>query len=71
MSIRPLLQRQATVRSLIRRRLEIQGFLEVDTPIVSRELLPEVSIDPYSGYTRHRKQVSANQSRATHEAFTR
>ena len=48
MSIRALLQRQATVRSLIRRRLEIQGFLEVDTPIVSRELLPEVSIDPYS-----------------------
>ena len=41
MSIRALLQRQATVRSLIRRRLEIQGFLEVDTPIVSRELLPE------------------------------
>ena len=48
MSVRPLLQRQATVRSLIRNRLESRGFLEVDTPIVASELLPEVSIDPYT-----------------------
>ena len=48
MSVRPLLQRQATVRSLIRNCLEGRGFLEVDTPIVATELLPEVSIDPYT-----------------------
>ncbi|MBL6711141.1 MAG: hypothetical protein ISQ10_08710 [Planctomycetes bacterium] len=48
MSVRPLLQRQARVRSLIRHRLESRGFLEVDTPIVASELLPEVSIDPYT-----------------------
>ena len=48
MSVRPLLQRQATVRSLIRNCLEGRGFLEVDTPIVASELLPEVSIDPYT-----------------------
>lgn len=48
MSVRPLLRRQATVRSLIRNRLESRGFLEVDTPIVASELLPDVSIDPYT-----------------------
>ena len=47
MPVRQLLQRQATVRSLIRHRLESRGFLEVCTPIVSNEILPEVSIDPY------------------------
>ena len=47
MPVRQLLQHQATVRSLIRHRLESRGFLEVCTPIVSNELLPEVSIDPY------------------------
>ncbi len=47
MCVRQLLQRQATVRSLIRHRLESRGFLEVDTPIVSSEILPEASIDPY------------------------
>ena len=48
MSVRPLLQRQATVRSQIRHRLENRGFLEVDPPIVASEILPEVSIDPYT-----------------------
>ena len=46
MSIRPLLQRRAAIRSSLRHQLESRGFIEVDTPVVASELLPEIYIDP-------------------------
>ena len=46
MSIRPLLQRRAAIRSSLRHQLESRGFIEVDTPVVASELLPEIYIEP-------------------------
>ena len=46
MSIRPLLHRRAVIRSSLRHQLESRDFIEVDTPVVGSELLPEIYIDP-------------------------
>ena len=46
MSIRPLLHRRAAIRSSLRHQLESRGFIEVDTPVVASDLLPEIYIDP-------------------------
>ena len=50
MSIRPLLHRRAVIRSSLRHQLESRGFIEVDTPVVGSELLPEIYIDPTEHY---------------------
>ena len=46
MSTRPLLELRAHVRSRLRRCFDELGFLEVDTPVLSSEVLPEAHIDP-------------------------
>ena len=46
MSIRLLLHRRAAIRSSLRHQLESRSFIEVDTPVVASELLPEIYIDP-------------------------
>lgn len=46
MSTRPLLTRRADVRARVRAVFDGQGFLEVDTPVLSAEVLPEAHIDP-------------------------
>ena len=45
MSIRPLLHHRAVIRSSLRHQLESRGFIEVDTPVVGSELLPEIYIE--------------------------
>ena len=44
--IRSLLEQRAWVRSSLRHVFESRGFLEVDTPVLSSEVLPEAYIDP-------------------------
>jgi len=46
MTARPILELRARIRRLIRDVFESRGFLEVDTPVLSREVLPEAHIDP-------------------------
>jgi len=44
--IRSLLEQRACVRSSLRQVFDSRGFLEVDTPVLSSEVLPEAYIDP-------------------------
>lgn len=46
MTVRPLLDLRARVRRSLRDVFERRGFVEVDTPVLSREVLPEAHIDP-------------------------
>jgi len=46
MSTRPLLELRARVRSRVRGVFDVRGFVEVDTPVLSTEVLPEAHIDP-------------------------
>jgi elongation factor P--(R)-beta-lysine ligase len=46
MTARPLLELRARLRRGIRDLLDGRGFLEVDTPVLSAEVLPEAHIDP-------------------------
>ena len=46
MSIRPILELRARVRAGLRGVFDAAGFLEVDTPVLSEEVLPEPFIDP-------------------------
>lgn len=46
MTARPVLELRARTRSALRRVFEDRGFLEVDTPVLSQEVLPEPHIDP-------------------------
>ena len=48
MSVRPLLEHRAGVRTAVRACFEGRGFVEVDTPVLSREILPEPYIEPVS-----------------------
>jgi len=46
MTARPILELRASVRQRIRNVFDGLGFVEVDTPVLSREVLPEAHIDP-------------------------
>jgi len=46
MSVRPMLEQRAGVRAALRDCLDREGFIEVDTPVLSREVLPEAHIEP-------------------------
>jgi lysyl-tRNA synthetase class 2 len=46
MTARPILELRAAVRKRIRDLFDALGFVEVDTPVLSREVLPEAHIDP-------------------------
>lgn len=46
MTARPILELRARIRRAIRDVFDRRGFLEVDTPVLSREVLPEAHIDP-------------------------
>ncbi|NBW96121.1 MAG: hypothetical protein EBR28_05185 [Planctomycetia bacterium] len=46
MPTRPILELRASLRGRLRRLFEARGFVEVDTPILSSEVLPEAHIDP-------------------------
>ena len=46
MPTRPILELRASVRSRLRGLFDAVGFLEVDTPVLSSEVLPEAHIDP-------------------------
>lgn len=46
MTVRPLLELRARVRHGLRAVFDRRGFVEVDTPVLSREVLPEAHIDP-------------------------
>jgi len=46
MTARPILELRARIRRAIRDVFDGRGFLEVDTPVLSREVLPEAHIDP-------------------------
>jgi elongation factor P--(R)-beta-lysine ligase len=46
MSIRPVLQLRADVRKRLRDVFDAAGFVEVDTPTLASEVLPEAHIDP-------------------------
>lgn len=46
MTARPILELRARVRSRLRDLFDGLGFLEVDTPVLSTEVLPEPFIDP-------------------------
>jgi len=46
MSIRPILELRASVRTALRGVFDAGGFVEVDTPVLSAEVLPEAHIDP-------------------------
>lgn len=46
MTARPILELRARVRRAVRDVFDSRGFLEVDTPALSREVLPEPHIDP-------------------------
>ena len=46
MTARPILELRASVRTRIRALFDGLGFVEVDTPVLSREVLPEAHIDP-------------------------
>ena len=46
MNARQILELRARVRAVVRGLFEARGFLEVDTPVLSGEVLPEAHIDP-------------------------
>lgn len=46
MGIRTILERRAHVRRVVRDLFDAAGFLEVDTPVLAAEVLPEAHIDP-------------------------
>jgi len=46
MTLRPLLKQRAGVRRAIREFFDARGFVEVDTPVLGVEVLPEAHIDP-------------------------
>ena len=46
MSIRPVLQLRADLRGRLREVFDSAGFIEVDTPTLALEVLPEAHIDP-------------------------
>jgi lysyl-tRNA synthetase class 2 len=46
MSNRPILELRAAIRTRLRGVFDATGFVEVDTPTLSREVLPEAHIDP-------------------------
>ncbi len=46
MSIRPVLQLRADLRGRLREVFDAAGFVEVDTPTLAAEVLPEAHIDP-------------------------
>ncbi|MFM7138455.1 MAG: amino acid--tRNA ligase-related protein [Planctomycetota bacterium] len=46
MGIRTILERRAHVRRVVRELFDAAGFLEVDTPVLAAEVLPEAHIDP-------------------------
>ena len=46
MSVRPTLELRARVRRAIQQLFDGLGFVEVDTPVLSAEVLPETHIDP-------------------------
>jgi len=48
MSIRPILELRSRLRGRLRERFDRLGFVEVDTPVLSPEVLPESHIDPIS-----------------------
>lgn len=47
MSVRPMLEQRAGVRTALRDCLDREGFIEVDTPVLSGEVLPEAHIEPF------------------------
>ncbi|MEY3033254.1 MAG: Elongation factor P--(R)-beta-lysine ligase [Planctomycetota bacterium] len=46
MSVRPMLVQRAAFRATLRNLLDGLGFVEVDTPVLSCEVLPEAHIEP-------------------------
>lgn len=46
MTLRPLLEQRAGVRRSLREFFDARGFVEVDTPVLGIEVLPEAHIDP-------------------------
>jgi lysyl-tRNA synthetase class 2 len=46
MTARPILELRARIRRAVREVFDSRGFVEVDTPVLSREVLPEAHIDP-------------------------
>ena len=46
MPVRTILELRARVRRLLRERFDARGYLEVDTPVLAAEVLPEAHIDP-------------------------
>lgn len=48
MTLRPLLETRTRVRRTLQQLFDGLGFLEVDTPVLSPEVLPEAHIDPVS-----------------------
>lgn len=46
MTTRPILEHRAGLRARLRAHFDGRGFVEVDTPALSREVLPEAQIDP-------------------------
>ncbi|NDC53120.1 MAG: hypothetical protein EBZ74_02235 [Planctomycetia bacterium] len=48
MTARPILEHRASLRARLRALFEGRGFVEVDTPVLSREVLPEAHIDPFA-----------------------
>jgi lysyl-tRNA synthetase class 2 len=46
MTARPILELRAAVRQRVRDVFDRRGFVEVDTPVLSREVLPETHIEP-------------------------
>jgi lysyl-tRNA synthetase class 2 len=46
MAIRTILERRAHVRRVVRDLFDGGGFLEVDTPVLAAEVLPEAHVDP-------------------------
>jgi lysyl-tRNA synthetase class 2 len=48
MTTRPILELRAGLRTRLRTLFDSRGFVEVDTPVLSREVLPEAHIDPFA-----------------------
>jgi len=46
MTQRPILEFRADLRGRLRRLFDTRGFVEVETPVISAEVLPEAHIDP-------------------------
>lgn len=46
MTVRPILELRALLRARLRGLFDACGFIEVDTPVLSSEVLPEAHIDP-------------------------